>query len=524
MSYLRAKLKVMSKVCYFLLTTFFILFFLAIKTAPAFAADDWKVTPDPENVTTETKQLSVTFTNLSSANFFTVPPYGAVVWRGDANENNLNNNCRDVSSLPMTDLKLTPPDDDPQTVIVTWNMSNVGKSCLKPDTHWYLRLVAGDVSQFVNTNSSLQDYTFSIVSPNGKAVTIKSVEQPPIIFRDDPQNNPPQIYVYNATPDQKYFFWWEDKPEISAKYPVNAISNDPIPTVQLPKFNFNDLTENGKNVKQKKLCFEYGEPWPGDKVPLFNSSCGISGRFINFAVNSTDPRPVLPSPTPGQPSPTPGISGECDLYAAHLPELAKTDTLVVGFKKAPPDQEFTIKLQPKDGQAKDKKTKSDKNGRITEKVADNLDVNSYTVSIIDSSSQPICTKSFNVGKTGSQINDTTPGRCTDKDVVCTEVGKDSTCGSDKNPGIKTAIGCIRTNPAEFVQDFMKFIIGISGGLAFLMMLLGAFQMLTSAGNPETLHAGRERLTSAIIGLLIIIFATLLLQIIGVDILKIPGFG
>lgn len=92
-----------------------------------------------------------------------------------------------------------------------------------------------------------------------------------------------------------------------------------------------------------------------------------------------------------------------------------------------------------------------------------------------------------------------------------------------NPGFKTAIGCIHTSPAELVKDFMTFILGISGGLAFLMMLLGAFQMLTSAGNPETLATGKDRFTSAIIGLLFVIFAVLLLQIIGVDILRLPGF-
>jgi hypothetical protein len=95
---------------------------------------------------------------------------------------------------------------------------------------------------------------------------------------------------------------------------------------------------------------------------------------------------------------------------------------------------------------------------------------------------------------------------------------------NRGPAMKTAIGCVHTNPAEFAKDFMKFAIGISGGLAFLMMLLGAFQMLTSAGNPDSLHAGRERLTSAVIGLLFVIFAVLLMQIIGFDILKIPGFG
>lgn len=91
-------------------------------------------------------------------------------------------------------------------------------------------------------------------------------------------------------------------------------------------------------------------------------------------------------------------------------------------------------------------------------------------------------------------------------------------------GIKTAIGCIHTSPVGFVQDGLKFVLGISGGLAFLMMILGAFQMMTSAGNPDTLKAGQDRLTSAVIGLLFVIFATLLLQIIGIDILKLPGFG
>ena len=125
---------------------------------------------------------------------------------------------------------------------------------------------------------------------------------------------------------------------------------------------------------------------------------------------------------------------------------------------------------------------------------------------------------------------TGPGRPSPIDICKTDPTKCSSAGgipcdtSDpKNPGYQTAIGCIHTNPASFIKDVLGFVIGISGGLAFLMMLLGVFQMLTSAGNPETLAAGKDRLTNAIIGLLFVIFATLLLKIIGVDILGIPGF-
>ena len=49
-------------------------------------------------------------------------------------------------------------------------------------------------------------------------------------------------------------------------------------------------------------------------------------------------------------------------------------------------------------------------------------------------------------------------------------------------------------------------------------------MITSQGNPETVKKGQDQFSSAVIGLLFIIFSVLLLQFIGVDILSLPGFG
>jgi len=141
---------------------------------------------------------------------------------------------------------------------------------------------------------------------------------------------------------------------------------------------------------------------------------------------------------------------------------------------------------------------------------------------------PLCPVPFSVGSPSNPGSVLPPGTlpatpCTGAN--CTKAGGDpcKTPTASDNPGFNTAIGCIHTSPAAFVKDFLTFIIAISGGLAFLMMLLGAFQMLTSAGNPETLAAGKDRFTSAIIGLLFVIFAVLLMQIIGVGILGIPGF-
>lgn len=95
---------------------------------------------------------------------------------------------------------------------------------------------------------------------------------------------------------------------------------------------------------------------------------------------------------------------------------------------------------------------------------------------------------------------------------------------DKNVGILTAIGCVPTEPTELVKGVSKFITGAAGGIALLLMVIGALQVVTSGGNPEGVKAGQERLTSAAIGLVFIILSVTLLRIIGVDILNIPGFS
>lgn len=95
---------------------------------------------------------------------------------------------------------------------------------------------------------------------------------------------------------------------------------------------------------------------------------------------------------------------------------------------------------------------------------------------------------------------------------------------DESKGtIKTAIGCISTDPVGLVKDFFKLAVGIGGGIALLLMIAGAFQMIASAGNPESIKEGKERFTNAIIGLLFVVFSILLLRIIGVDILGLGQF-
>lgn len=118
----------------------------------------------------------------------------------------------------------------------------------------------------------------------------------------------------------------------------------------------------------------------------------------------------------------------------------------------------------------------------------------------------------------TQIRDATQrAKC----ETCTGVAPDST----GNPqGVWTAIGCISTKPENMMAHFIRLGVGMGGGISLLMVLIGGFLLTTSQGNPKQQDQAKEMVTSAVIGLLFVLFSVVLLQFIGVTILQIPGFG
>ena len=116
------------------------------------------------------------------------------------------------------------------------------------------------------------------------------------------------------------------------------------------------------------------------------------------------------------------------------------------------------------------------------------------------------------------------------DWLCTcvsaVVDSPATCNpGGSTVGIDTAIGCI---PVSITQGFVNFLlgwaIGIAGGIAFVLIIYGGFLVITSVGNPQKVQAGKELITAAVSGLLLLVFGAFILEFIGVDILNIPGFG
>ena len=96
--------------------------------------------------------------------------------------------------------------------------------------------------------------------------------------------------------------------------------------------------------------------------------------------------------------------------------------------------------------------------------------------------------------------------------------------SSNNPSINTALGCVPVEMGAFMEWLLPYLFGIAGGIAFLLMVYGFILMATSSGDPKKTQGAQETVTSAIIGLLISIFALFLLRLIAVDILHIPGIN
>lgn len=99
-----------------------------------------------------------------------------------------------------------------------------------------------------------------------------------------------------------------------------------------------------------------------------------------------------------------------------------------------------------------------------------------------------------------------------------------TCSKDE---VCTAIGCVSTKAdasGGFFESILRIFVGMGGGLALILMLYGVFIVTTSAGIPDKLKEGSEIITSAIAGLIFILLSVVLLNLIGINILNLPGLS
>ena len=100
-------------------------------------------------------------------------------------------------------------------------------------------------------------------------------------------------------------------------------------------------------------------------------------------------------------------------------------------------------------------------------------------------------------------------RISPKDPVTLEVGIG---------GFKQVTGGI----AQYIGQIYWFATAIVGGLAVVMIIIGAVQYSSSAGNKAAIGSAKETITSAIIGLVIVLMAYLILGSISGDFVNIAN--
>ena len=76
-----------------------------------------------------------------------------------------------------------------------------------------------------------------------------------------------------------------------------------------------------------------------------------------------------------------------------------------------------------------------------------------------------------------------------------------------------------TTLPEIIKYIYLFSLGIVGLTAFVSIIIGAVQYITSAGNDSKMSDAKDRITSALLGILILLASVLILRIINPDLIN-----
>lgn len=105
-------------------------------------------------------------------------------------------------------------------------------------------------------------------------------------------------------------------------------------------------------------------------------------------------------------------------------------------------------------------------------------------------------------------------------IFCNGAGK-PTHDPNITGKIYTAIGCIpATGDLELVETVIEYLLGIAGGIAFLLIVYSGFLIMTSGGDARKLASGKQLLTAAISGLVLLVAGAYILNYVGTVLLKI----
>ncbi len=119
--------------------------------------------------------------------------------------------------------------------------------------------------------------------------------------------------------------------------------------------------------------------------------------------------------------------------------------------------------------------------------------------------------------------DSATGLCTVSGTTNSSGGSNPICDTSNGYTMKNGL-CIPNSPfsgglasqstlSGLIKTILNIILTLSGIIAVIFIIIGGFQYMTAGGNEEQAEKGRKALTNAIIGLLIVILAFTIVQVV-----------
>jgi hypothetical protein len=88
----------------------------------------------------------------------------------------------------------------------------------------------------------------------------------------------------------------------------------------------------------------------------------------------------------------------------------------------------------------------------------------------------------------------------------------------------TALGCISVSEQALAGDLIQLLLGVAGGVALLSLIAASAMFTLSQGDTGQVKNAKELMTASVSGICFIIFSVIILDFVGVQVLRIPGLG
>lgn len=70
------------------------------------------------------------------------------------------------------------------------------------------------------------------------------------------------------------------------------------------------------------------------------------------------------------------------------------------------------------------------------------------------------------------------------------------------------------NPAELISIVIPYVFGAAGTVLLIMLITAGYQMIFSRGDPKAMQIAQSRITSALVGILVLFFSFWIVKLIG----------